>query len=342
MVRFIPTEQQIDCRDLDLAVVAAQAADLLETRGVVVFRVGRLRLDEAASRRMVHELAEAMREALLKHELPPEAVVEIDRPQDTPVPGGGTTRTMLPHHDGMHSSYLTPSLLDVADWQPEWRTFSDTGYTTTHSHKLYQGLFITNPGEGLSATPYYDWLQVLADVHAAQGGEPGAAVIAAWLGANLRHTCTRRAEHGALYPTIAGMLGLREPAFEATPVLRAEADLSEQARRAHPILESMARRCPCGECAGEEGRLLCHVLTLAAGGSWPEFRRRYEVLAVTERYDFVMANNLTFMHGGLAGGRDRTLEPICLVAEPWGDAYERWLARSWRRLERRVAATAGV
>jgi hypothetical protein len=66
---------------------------------------------------------------------------------------------------------------------------------------------------------------------------------------------------------------------------------------------------------------------------WPEFRRRYEIMVPSERYDLVIGHNLTMLHGGLAGGPDRLLEPLCLVVdEPSGADYERWLAASWRRM----------
>ncbi|MDQ2873730.1 MAG: hypothetical protein M3Y33_02475 [Actinomycetota bacterium] len=59
------------------------------------------------------------------------------------------------------------------------------------------------------------------------------------------------------------------------------------------------------------------------------------MLAPGERYDVLIGHNPTMLHGGMAGGRERTLEPLCLVVDkPEGDEYERWLRTSWRRLDR--------
>ncbi|MFG1807672.1 hypothetical protein [Streptomyces sp. NPDC049040] len=338
-MRFPRPDQFIDCSTLlgsrnheqAAADVAITAATQVERHGFVVFRIGALRLDETRSRDLAHLLVHELRSALVAAGAPEQLEVEIDRAQQTPVAADFAVRSLLPHHDGQHASYLTPSTLDLPDWTPAQRTFSDSGFTTTHVHKLYQGIFVSAPGTGLSATTYYDWLRILEDVRASRG-DSRADSTPRWLAANLRRCLAARGTHAPAYPTLAGMLGVTEEALVTTPLLRCEDPLPQAAVRRHPLLAGLAAACACGRCAGPVERVFCHAVMLATGLSWPAFRNRYEILAPSERFDLLVGNNLTMLHGGFAGGRDRVIEPLCLTLDrPEGAAYEHWLSRAWRR-----------
>ena len=341
-MRFAASRLHLDCaalveqegaaRERAAARLCRQAAELVHDDGLVVFRIGRLRLGATESRALAHLVAEQLNEVLVELGAPASLRLEIDRPQETFVPEGFSTRTLLPHHDGGHCSYLTPSCEDVEEWDPEWRTFSRSGYTTTAAHKLYQGVYVADPGEALSVTTYYDWVRILQDVRTDRGMDAGVAATGAWLGANIRRALELQDLHGSAYPALGALLGVEELAFQAVSFHHAEAEIDASAKERFPLLVPLSRRCPCGTCVGETARVFCHVVQLATGRSWAAFRARYERLVPNERYDLVFGHNLTMLHGGLAGGRGRVIEPLCLVVDrPQGPAYERWLAASWRR-----------
>jgi hypothetical protein len=345
-MRFASPEQHLDCTTLatdvqrgpdgTLAKLVSMAAELLHDRGFVVFRIGRLRLDIQCSRELCRAISEALCEELVRSGAPQGMSVEQDRPQQTFIPPGYDTRTLLPHHDGQHCSYLTPSIFDDPDWPVEAREFGTSGYTTTSGHKMYQGVFIADPGDGLSITTYYDWLGVLATVWAERHDADPASVpiptLARWLGGNQRAALARQAEHGCSYPSLGGQLGLTEPVWNGLPFHYAEGTVSAFDRERFPLAAALSERCPCGECQGETARLFCHQMLAATGRNWRQFRRRWEVLVPSERFDLLFGHNLTTLHGGLAGGPGRLIEPFCLVVDsPVGERYEQWLAASWRR-----------
>lgn len=176
-MKFLPNTQRIDCSVLqdesrlgqELPGLASAATDVLEEHGVVVFRIGRLRLGEEESRHRAYCVAEAMRRELVARCAPDKLSVEYGKVEKTIFNGDHPTRTMLPHHDGGHTSYLTPSALDEPDWPVQRPSFADAGYSTTPAHKMYQSIFIVDPGEGLSVTTYYDWLRIIEDSRTAQG-----------------------------------------------------------------------------------------------------------------------------------------------------------------------------
>jgi hypothetical protein len=339
---FLSESADLDCGSLrtdpenNVDDLVQRAADCLHGGGVAAFRLGRLRLGGEDSRRLALLIVDRLRERLIDLGAPRAMRVENDRVQTTDIPSGAAVRDRLPHFDGQHCSYLTPSTEDDPDWDTALRTFSLSGYTTTAAHKLYQGIFITDPGHALSVTTYYDWLSVIADVRAARhldaadNLDPSAA--ARWLGANLRRSLAAQPSHDCSYPSLGAMLGLTEEAFHAMGFANADDHLSAEVAARYPILWPMARQCPCGTCVGDTGRVFCHMLVQSVGLSWPAFRARYEILVPSERYDLVIGHNLTMLHGGWAGAPDRLLEPLCLVVdEPSGADYERWLAASWRR-----------
>ncbi|MYT77475.1 hypothetical protein YW3DRAFT_06456 [Streptomyces sp. MnatMP-M77] len=79
-------------------------------------------------------------------------------------------------------------------------------------------------------------------------------------------------------------------------------------------------------------RIFCHQVLMATGMNWDAFRSRWEILMPGEQGDLIFGHNLTMLHGGLAGGAGRIIEPLCLVVDtPDGLDYEEWLAASWRR-----------
>jgi hypothetical protein len=341
-MKFLPESADLDCRSLlanpeaTVDNMVARAAECLHDGGVTVFRLGRLRLGEDDSRRLALLIGGRLRERLVALGAPEALQLEADRQQTTDVPSCAEIRNRLPHFDGQHCSYLTPSIEDMPDWDASLRTFSSTGYTTTAAHKLYQGIFLTDPGHALSVTTYYDWLSIIGDVRrhrrleADEGGDPRAA--ARWLGDNIRRSIAMQRSHGCSYPSLGAMLGLTEEAFHGTGFANAEDPLPEAVGERYPILWPMTRKCPCGTCIGDTGRVFCHLLVQSVGLSWPAFRERYEILVPSERYDLLFGHNLTMLHGGWAGGPGRLIEPLCLVVdEPSGTGYERWLAASWRR-----------
>jgi hypothetical protein len=316
------------------------AAEIIHQDGFVVFRIGRLRLGVEESRRLAKAIAERLLEVLIHRGVPERARLEIDKPQQTAVPGSYTTRTLLPHHDGQHCSFLTPSRLDAPNWDADWREFGSTGYTTTRAHKMYQGIFLADAGQGLSVTTYYDWLGILGEVFERRGygttglesGDERVAAIARWLGGNLQRALQRQPEHGCPYPSFGAMLGLEEPVWHGLSFHHAEAELTPVERDRYPVAIPLTQRCACGTCAGEAARLFCHQVLMATSLNWAQFRARWEVLAPGDQCDLLFGHNLTMLHGGLAGGASRVIEPMCIVIDqPVGTDYERWLAASWRR-----------
>jgi hypothetical protein len=308
---------------------AARGVEIIERYGATIFRIGALRLAEEPSRRMAHEIVDAAHKRLIAAGLPTDSSLEHDHVQSSAVQEGASTRTLLPHHDGGHTSFLTPSAHHDPQWPPEHRTFSTSGFTTTAAHKVYHGVFLPEPGQGLSVTTYYPFVDIIADAYAYQQGKraPDVATLACWLGNNLRGAVDRSTEHNCPYPALSGFLGLVWPDVEAVGIHYADVDVAGEVPEA---VAGRAANCPCGKCAGQTTRLICHITDAALGLTWPVFRDRYERWACTERFDLVIGHNLTMLHGGLCGGTGRTIEPMCLIVdEPSGRAYETWLARSW-------------
>ncbi|WJK36072.1 hypothetical protein [Solwaraspora sp. WMMA2065] len=343
-MRFAPAAAFIDCSDLPSAAererpdladrLSGRAVDLLHDIGFAVFRIGRLRLGVDESRRIALDLAQRIRRTLIFRGAPADMRLEVDKPQSTYVPAGFFTRTLLPHHDGQHCSYLTPSRLDMPEWDPAMREFGTTGYTTTPAHKMYQGIFLADPGEGLSVTTYYDWISIVHEVLGARGIKDADDTVTAarWLGENLRTAVLRQPEHGCPYPSYGAMLGLGETMWHGLSFHHSESPLSSADAERFPAAVPLSRRCACGRCEGDAARLFCHMMLSATGSTWSELRERWEVAAPGEHCDLLIGHNLTMIHGGLRGGPGRVLEPLCMVVDkPEGTEYERWLSAAWRR-----------
>ena len=312
-----------------IADAAEQGAMALDRNGYVVFRIGRLRLSHDDSRNIAEQIMRALASTMIRNGAPDQLYVEVDRPQTTIMPSDAPTRNMLMHHDGQHSSYLTPSRDLVEDWQETERIFSSEGFTTTHTHKLYQGIFISDPGQGLSVTPHVDLVRVVTD-SAARHGHFGVQNVAQWYATNLRSAFLERPIHGSNYPTLAGMLGVGTTSLRGTPLIRAEADISSEHRTRFADLEPLIAKCPCDNCVGETLRLFCHVVHDGLGLSASEFKAEYETCLVSEQFDLLVTNNIGSMHAGMEGGSSRVLHPFYLtVPRPGGEPYERWLHRTW-------------
>jgi hypothetical protein len=309
----------------------AAAGHRLRRDEAVVFAISEVGPSEQTARELAIAIATALAANLVEDGLPRDARIEVDVPQATNAPADHPTRTLLPHHDGGHCSYLTPSLVDVPDWQAAERTFSDEQYCTTAAHKLYQGILVLEPGDGRSVTAYYPWIQLIARAFERRYARPGTTVeLAIWLGENLRAAHRGRPASGAHYPSMAACLGARADLALAVVPHCAEEELDSAHLERYPDLARMARSCPCGLCPGPSGRVLCHLLGGVLGLTWTRLRQ-LELALESRRFDFVLGHNLTLLHAGIEGGRSRALLPVSVVLDtPAGPDYEAWLARQWR------------
>jgi hypothetical protein len=309
-----------------------QVAELLDTGAAVVnFRLSRLRWSVERSRQLAHAIARRIRVALQQRSAPETMYVEIDLVQQTAITAGRQVRTLLPHHDGGHCTYLTPSCKDVPDWNPAWRRFSHQHFTTTQAHKLYQGIFMLDPGEGLSITTYYDLLHILRDAWTYQRQSfPTIPELATWLGAHISTSLQRQDHYQSRYLSIGTMLGSQQLIHHVLAVHHAESDFTSQEYMQFPELQRFQNAATPThspiECYLDE------VFMTTLGIDWEAFRLRYETAVPSEQCDFILGHNLTLLHGGLMGGVGRSFEPICLVIDnPIGNDYEHWLATAWRR-----------
>jgi hypothetical protein len=321
----------------------ARAAAVLAGGGILKLRLCPRASDKsdaiAGARAALVAITNALRDG---HRLPPDAYVELDEESyGTPVAPFRTGRFLLPHHDGGHCTYLTPSRHDVPDLDPAEREFSSTVYCKRPSHKMYQGFIVTNPGHPPGETFYYDVLTLLADAFAHQRGRaPDLLELEAFNLENVRRSRQHRATHRSRYLTLGALLGsttLEHHVMPSGP--RAESELWPLQYMALPHLCEIADLCPCGTCDGPGVRLFCHMCADTLGRTWPEFRKEYEVAVVAERYDVLLANNLTLLHAAISSA-SRTIRPLCIVTDrAEGDLYERWLADQWRTWQAAPTAT---
>lgn len=314
---------------------AADAVDALERRDVLLLKVGDLRLDADGSFEVARLCVEALRDELIRRGAPSRLGIEIDEVDDTVVPPRQRARNRLPHTDGQHATYLTPSRIDAAGFPASARVFDADGGHTSRTHKPYAGIFIRDPGDALSITTFFETFRILRDACAWAGaGEvPDRRALAAWLGANVQSALARQRVHGSPYVTLAALCGADvHTGYEAVPYAAAEAPLPHELVERFPALDELRRTCRCGACAGESERLFCHGIAAALGIGYGDFRRRYEVWVSSERYDLVLWNNLSTLHGAVLGARNRLLRPVYLsLPNAAGDAYEESLARLWAR-----------
>ena len=326
-----PTDSTL-CAELETW--CEEPARLMNSRAHgVAFSIGKLRLGEDESRRVSRGIGEALACALRNLGAPRDMRLEIDAVQYTRVPEGSQTRTLLPHHDSAHRSFLTPSCQDDPKWDSHLRAASDTGITQTNTHKLYHGIFIADPGEALSTTSYYNKVSMLRRGYTVASGKEAQTVeeIARWLGDNLRRCLSRREEDQIHYITLAASLGAESRMYRAVPVHWAEADFKPEDLERFSELENF-RNGSDGNLAGPTDRLFNQQLMDLLDMDWSELRKTNELCVSSERYDFVMGHNLTLLHGGLIGGPGRLLEPWCMVVDDSSsEDYEKWLANAWRQ-----------
>lgn len=324
--RIADTSSHPDVERWSLA--AARRLDSLDHG--LVFCIGCLDLGYERSRALALAITSTLCSSLRILGAPNHMRVEVDIAQTTRVFPGHRTRTLLPHHDSAHCSYLTPSLVDDPTWSPALRSTSDHGITTTQTHKLYSGFFVAEAGEALSITTYYNKAAILrrAQELATKTLRPSPVTLARWLGSNIRQTFALRTEHPFRYLTLGAALGARLVCQRVVPVHWAEACFSAEEVERFPEL-----RCYNDLAPAEHPALhfLSDLLEEALGMSWSQFQNHYESRVPSVQHDLVIGHNLTLMHGGLDGGMKRVLEPICLVVDSAsGDEYESWLARAWR------------
>jgi hypothetical protein len=329
-VRITPPAAILDGDPAAVDAVAGALREALRNPGFGLVKLGALRAEAEPSFAAARSIVERVCELQVDDGGPADLRVEVDELDDTMVAGGGFARNRLPHNDGQRTTYLTPSILHAPGFDPALRTFS-RGVQGTH--KAYAGIFIQDPGDCLSVTTFFDALAIAAEAYVFRHGRMHASVdeLAAWIGDNVRAAVRRQPEHGLPYISIGGLLSAEnEPAWEAVSYCTTACSIPSSSLKRFARLDADRGSCPCGRCAGEAERLFCHQLTRALGRSWPEVRREHETWLSSERFDLLLWDNVTLLHGGVAGTRNRLLRPLFLTVDaPAGAAYERWLAQAW-------------
>src|SRR5262245_15676725 len=129
----------------------AEAARVLHAGDILQLRVEPADVAKPVAIERASAAFDAVRRVMVERNgLPEENDGEVDRESyGTPVAPFRQRRFLLPHQDGGHCSFLTPSRMDCPDIHPDERVFSNTVYWKRPSHKLFQGFIITDPGEPL-------------------------------------------------------------------------------------------------------------------------------------------------------------------------------------------------
>ena len=251
-------------------------------------------------------------------------------------------RIVLPHHDGQHCTYLTPSRLDVPSFDPANRVFSlSDNAVTSHKHKIVQGIVIEDTGEGRSETTYYNFVRIVFDAYERKEAPAGGFRIrdvATWLGDNINKALLRSTQLDVRYLSLGAALGLPDPAL-SVPQLFGEQRVPAERKQRVVGLSDYVATCPCGMCRGEGERLFCWTTTEALGLTATEFREKYELKVTTKNNDLVLADNLALLHGQWQSHWQRRLTNVYLTIErPDTTAYEAHLANRWRTFAPRVGA----
>ena len=307
-------------------------ARFIEDQSVgIVFKISDLQLPLAESRQLAIRTAKAINAALIRLGAPSDMHMEVDQVQETYVVDNRATRTLLPHHDGGHATYLTPCVADDPSWATELRTFSETGFTS-HAHKLYQGFFIQEAGEYESLTSYYDLLAILRDayLHQHRTTEVTIPKLQSWLGGNLRRLFELRKSYPFNYVNLGALFGSTKLEHLVIDIHYREAPVRPEQKRFFPNLFPS----DAGRFYSETAYLMDQVCLTTLGFGWEQFRERYEVVVQNATFDFIIGHNLNLLHGGIDAGGGRLIEPICLVMEhPLSSAYDSWLSKVWRKHE---------
>lgn len=324
-----PADMMVDVSTLEAA--AATAAARIRAHGAVLLKIGALRLDGPQSLKVATTFLGVLRCELAATGGLGGLKLEIDEVDGTMVPDGAFTRDRVPHNDSQKTTFLTPSVLDVPDFDPAWRQLTGR---LLGAHKPYAGIFIQDPGDGLSITTFYDGLAMVRDAFAHQVGRPpgGLTELATWQGQCVFRARQRQPQHGLPYITLGGLLS-PEPdvAWEAVSYCTTACSVEDAALRTFPVLNELRCTCPCGACSGEAERFVCRMTERALGLTWPQTRAKYERCLNSERFDLIVWNNVAMLHGAVAGASNRLLRPIYLtLPEATGDDYEHWLSQQWR------------
>jgi hypothetical protein len=285
-------------------------------RLAVLVRTSRLRGSLAERRRFACAVVDEFA-GLAAHRFGLERVAtEVDRPQRCDLPAG-TRRTLLPHHDGGHCSYLTTPAIDRA---PMRRSFSNAAFCTTDRHKIYHGLFLHEAGDGLSLTSYFNLVEILDAAYARRHGRPAALdELMRYYDANVSAAIERSS--GVGYLPIGAQIGATGAARDvAIHSLEARYELGRESFDGVELAESLA--------------------ATALGLTFAAFMRRHAVLAPAQTSDLLIGHNLFAWHGGVEGGDGREIVPVCVIAHPGGPAYERWLQHHWEQFHLARARTA--
>ena len=323
--------------------MVASLADTLNEQDVCLLQIGAMRMDQSRSYAVAQLLVSRLRDEMAARGAPAALTPEFDAPDGILLATGETTRTGMPHTDSQSVTFLTPSRLDVPTFDPALRAFSSAGGLTSSRHKPYAGIFIDEPGDGLSITTFYRSIELVARAYCYQTGEPVSSVaqLAAWLGANIRAADERRRRNGFRRITLSGLLGGNlDPAWEMVEYSVAEQPLPPELLERFPSLEEVRRACVCGRCSGETERVFCAMVHAALGQGWTDVRQETEIWVSSERYDLILWNNVAMLHSGVKGGGSRRLAAVYLsMAESAGDEYEAWLSRIWHTRLASVLAT---
>ncbi|MGH7448311.1 MAG: hypothetical protein ACRELT_12160, partial [Longimicrobiales bacterium] len=252
-MKRVPLIELVTPADEDEAAVRGAA---ILTRGDVLHL--RLPASEMSRRdrmaRAEAALNEVVRVLKARHGLPSAAYVELDEESfGTPVAPFHKGRFLLPHQDGGHSSFLTPSRLDRPELSADERVFSRSVYWKRPSHKMFQGFMVTSTGQPPGITHYYNLLAPVWDAFVrARGAEPAdIPELASFVLQNLRWSREQQHVHGSRYFTLGALLGSRELAHHVMPSgPRAESELWPEQYANVPALCAMADTCACGLCRG--------------------------------------------------------------------------------------------
>ena len=303
------------------------------TQGVVV-KLSKLNLTIEETKDFAKKLLEKLIPYLIRNGAPKEVFLEIDKIQPTIVKKNFNSRTLLPHHDGGHCSYLTPSKIDVPDWDEKYRIFSTENFHTTHLHKIIQGILILDPGEKESITTYYDWIQILRDAYIYQhaGKQPTVIDLQKWIGSNIKYSLDNQVSHKNNYLNIAGALGTKKLIYHSLSLHSTAEEIDVSILEKFAEMEILQDSCECKNCDTDILRILCNILKETMGISYSQFIDRYEKKAYSEKLDLVLGNNLSLLHGGLNGGENRLILPMCYTIENNSSLeYEKYLKKLWRK-----------
>lgn len=275
-----------------------------------------------------------------------DVALEVDHLQlGTHLAPGCTTRFLLPHTDGAHCSYLTPSTVDVSTWNDRNRAFASEGFHTTDAHKVVQGLFIAEKGTVSGDTMYYDLVPLMAVAHRHQTGRSAASAgeLQSWLAANIDRALAAKEHHRSRYLSLPALLGAPDPVHGLLSFgARGEGGFSPLQHALFPDLARRIAECQCGTCTGPGMRLLCGGLQAASGLSWLDVRTHHEVRIEGRAHDLLLSDNLFRWHGADSASWDRVLQPLCMVAPGRGPHYEHWLSARWHERFDALLATSAV